>query len=135
MPLAAGAWLGPPERGGGKALSGLPCGDSVAVCKAWQQKGTKASLIYRRTKNAVQLLLGHTKLESTVRYLGIEVDDVLELPEQPGGVTSTPFKRRIASPRARGDPTPDTHLSPSIGPIGEFGCWGGRPPTASIVPE
>jgi len=38
---------------------------------------TKASLIYRRTKNlrAVQLLLGHTKLESTVRYLGIEVDD------------------------------------------------------------
>ena len=40
---------------------------------------TKASLIYRRTKNlrAVQLLLGHTKLESTVRYLGIEVDDAL----------------------------------------------------------
>ena len=35
---------------------------------------TKATLIYRRTKNlrAVQLLLGHTKLESTVRYLGIE---------------------------------------------------------------
>ena len=45
---------------------------------------TKASLIYRRTKNlwAVQLLLGHSKLESTVRYLGIEVDDVLELAEQ-----------------------------------------------------
>ena len=44
---------------------------------------TKASLIYRRTKNlrAVQLLLGHTKLESTVRYLGIEVDDALELAE------------------------------------------------------
>ena len=39
---------------------------------------TKATLIYKRTKNlrAVQLLLGHTKLESTVRYLGIEVDDV-----------------------------------------------------------
>lgn len=38
---------------------------------------TKASLIYRRTKNlfAVQLLLGHTKLESTVRYLGTEIDD------------------------------------------------------------
>lgn len=37
---------------------------------------TKATLIYRRTRNlrAVQLLLGHTKLESTVRYLGIEVD-------------------------------------------------------------
>jgi len=45
---------------------------------------TKASLIYRRTRNlrAVQLLLGHTKLESTVRYLGIEVDDALEISEQ-----------------------------------------------------
>jgi integrase len=45
---------------------------------------TKASLVYRRTKNilAVPLLLGHTKLESTVRYLGIEVDDALELAEQ-----------------------------------------------------
>ena len=45
---------------------------------------TKASLIYKKTKNirAVQLLLGHTKLESTVRYLGIEVDDALELAEQ-----------------------------------------------------
>ncbi|MFY9328229.1 MAG: tyrosine-type recombinase/integrase [Georgfuchsia sp.] len=45
---------------------------------------TKATLIYRRTKNlrAVQLLLGHTRLESTVRYLGIEVDDALEISEQ-----------------------------------------------------
>lgn len=45
---------------------------------------TKATLIYRRTKNlrAVQLLLGHTSLESTVRYLGIEVDDALEIAEQ-----------------------------------------------------
>ena len=45
---------------------------------------TKATLIYRRTKNlrAVQLLLGHRKLESTVRYLGIEVDDALEIFEQ-----------------------------------------------------
>jgi site-specific recombinase XerC len=45
---------------------------------------TKATLIYRRTKNlrAVQLLLGHTKLESTVRYLGIEVDDALAISEQ-----------------------------------------------------
>ena len=45
---------------------------------------TKATLIYRRTKNlrAVQLLLGHSKLESTVRYLGIEVDDALEISEQ-----------------------------------------------------
>ncbi|MBU6416250.1 MAG: tyrosine-type recombinase/integrase [Xanthomonadaceae bacterium] len=45
---------------------------------------TKASLIYRRTKNlrAVQLLPGHAKLESTVRCLGIEVDDALEMAEQ-----------------------------------------------------
>jgi integrase len=45
---------------------------------------TKATLIYRRTKNlrAVQLLLGHSKLESTVRYLGIDVDDALDISEQ-----------------------------------------------------
>ena len=45
---------------------------------------TKATLIYRQTKNirAVQLLLGHSKLESTVRYLGIEIDDALALSEQ-----------------------------------------------------
>ena len=44
----------------------------------------KATLIYRRTKNlrAVQLLLGHSKLESTVRYLAIEVDDALEISDQ-----------------------------------------------------
>ena len=47
---------------------------------------TKACLIYRRTKNlrAIQLLLllGHSKLESAVRYLGIEVDDAPEMAEQ-----------------------------------------------------
>jgi site-specific recombinase XerD len=45
---------------------------------------TKATLIYRRTKNlrAVQLLLGHSKLESTVRYLGIEIEDALEMAER-----------------------------------------------------
>ncbi len=44
---------------------------------------TKVTLIYRRTKNlrAVQLLLGHKSLESTGKYLGIEVDDALELAE------------------------------------------------------
>jgi site-specific recombinase XerC len=47
-------------------------------------RGIKAAQIYRKTGNlrAVQLLLGHTKLESTVRYLGIEVDDALSISEQ-----------------------------------------------------
>ena len=45
---------------------------------------TKVAMIYRRTGDlrAVQLLLGHTKLESAVRYLGMEVDDVLAIAEQ-----------------------------------------------------
>lgn len=45
---------------------------------------TKATLIYKKTGNlrAVQLLLGHAKIESTVRYLGIEVDDALAVAEQ-----------------------------------------------------
>ena len=45
---------------------------------------TKATLIYKRTGNlrAVQLLLGHTKIESTARYLGVEIDDALRMSEQ-----------------------------------------------------
>lgn len=45
---------------------------------------TKATLIYRRTKNirAIQILLGHSKLENTVRYLGIDVNEALEISEQ-----------------------------------------------------
>jgi len=45
---------------------------------------TKATLIYRRTRNlrAVQLLLGHTKIESQCANLGVEVDDALEIAEQ-----------------------------------------------------
>jgi len=45
---------------------------------------TKATLIYRSTKNlrAIQLLLGHSRLERTIRYLGIKVDDALEIAEQ-----------------------------------------------------
>lgn len=59
-------------------------GPDVAAYGTHTMRRTKVSLIYRRTKNlrAVQLLLGHSKLESTVRYLGIEVDDALEIAEQ-----------------------------------------------------
>lgn len=59
-------------------------GLDVTAYGTHSMRRTKASLIYRRTKNlrAVQLLLGHSKLESTVRYLGIEVDDALEMAEQ-----------------------------------------------------
>ena len=77
---------------------------------------TKASLIYRRTKNlrAVQLLLGHTKLESTVRYLGIEVDDALEMAEQNGsvaiGARGEPSFQAVAS-----RPEPDIRLREEMG--------------------
>lgn len=59
-------------------------GLDVSAYGTHTMRRTKASLIYRRAKNlrAVQLLLGHSKLESTVRYLGIEVDDALEMAEQ-----------------------------------------------------
>jgi site-specific recombinase XerC len=61
----------------------IPANDDTAYGTHTMRR-TKALLIYRRTKNlrAVQLLLGHTKLESTVRYLGIEVDYTLEIAEQ-----------------------------------------------------
>ena len=63
--LAASAWTG-------SSTPLIPC------------VGLKATLIYRRTGNlrAVQLLLGHQKIESTVRYLGVEVDDALEIAER-----------------------------------------------------
>jgi site-specific recombinase XerD len=58
-------------------------GLDVSAYGTHTMRRTKASLIYRRTKNLrVVQLLGHTKLESTVRYLGIEVDDALEISEQ-----------------------------------------------------
>jgi hypothetical protein len=60
-----------------------PIGDPAAYSTRTMH-GTKPTLIYRRIKNlrAAQLLLGHTRLESTVRYLGIEIDDALEMAEQ-----------------------------------------------------
>ncbi len=56
----------------------------AALYGTHSMRRTKAAQIYRKTGNlrAVQLLLGHTKLESTVRYLGIEVDDALSIAEQ-----------------------------------------------------
>jgi integrase len=63
---------------------GIPDGLDPTFYGTHSLRRTKATLIYRRTKNlrAVQLLLGHKSLESTVKYLGIEVDDALELAEQ-----------------------------------------------------
>ena len=60
------------------------CGPAAASPLLHSLRCTKAVLIYRRTGNlrAVQLLLGHTKIESTVRYLGIEVDDAIEIAEK-----------------------------------------------------
>jgi hypothetical protein len=59
-------------------------GSTVRPTAHIQCAGRKAAQIYRKTGNlrAVQLLLGHTKLESTVRYLGIEVDVALSISEQ-----------------------------------------------------
>ena len=59
-------------------------GLDVSAYGTHSMRRTKPALIYKRTKNlrAVQLLLGHTKLESTVRYLGIDVDDALEMAEK-----------------------------------------------------
>ena len=77
---------------------------------------TKATLIYRRTGNlrAVQLLLGHTKIESTVRYLGIEVDDALSkrtglAPTLNGAVAIdpkqlSPERKRLRRPRRKNPP-------------------------------
>lgn len=60
------------------------CGLDPSLFGTHSLRRTKATMIYKRTGNlrAVQLLLGHTKIESTVRYLGIEVDDALAIAEQ-----------------------------------------------------
>ena len=102
---AVAAWMSSAElRGGGYLFPGrkkeahLSLRQYARLVKGWvacvgldparygthSLRRTKATLIYKRTKNirAIQLLLGHDKLESTVRYLGIEVDDALEISEQ-----------------------------------------------------
>ncbi len=68
----------------GSHVAARAIGLDPAAYGTHSMRRTKPTLIYRRTRNlrAVQLLLGHSKLESTVRYLGIEVDDALEIAEQ-----------------------------------------------------
>jgi integrase len=65
----------------GKWISGI--GLDPLKYATHSMRRTKATLIYRRTGNlrAVQLLLGH-RVESTVRYLGVEVDDALDIAEK-----------------------------------------------------
>jgi len=88
-------FLFPSRLHGSPHVSTTQCSTILAYCRVetcgepsaygtHSMRRTKATLIYKRTKNlrAVQLLLGHSKLESTVRYLGIEVDDALEISEQ-----------------------------------------------------
>jgi site-specific recombinase XerC len=59
-------------------------GLEVSAYGTHSMRRTKAAQIYKKTGNlrAVQIFLGHTKLESTVRYLGVEVDDALRIAEQ-----------------------------------------------------
>lgn len=74
------------RRGSTAALSmiGSPWRARTLRATGHSLRRTKVALVYKRTGNirACQLLLGHSKLESTVRYLGIEVDDALVLSEQ-----------------------------------------------------
>lgn len=89
---------------------------------------TKATLIYRRTKNlrAVQLLLGHSKLESTVRYLGIEVDDALEISEQTEIYTLQRRRATLEAARRRRKPLCSVELG---------GCSGQERPFAGSDSE
>ena len=93
--LASGQYLFPSRKGPGRHLSTrqysrtvdfwvMAIGLDPVSYGTHTMRRTKATLIYRRTKNirAVQLLIGQTKLENTVRYLGIDVDDALEISEQ-----------------------------------------------------
>lgn len=72
------------RRGLGSSLPARHMCGYYYLSETHSLRRTKATLIYRRTDNlrAVQLLLGHTRIESTVRYLGIEVDDALAIAEQ-----------------------------------------------------
>ncbi len=89
---------GPLLAGRGEPRCGLTARQCVRLVNEWiasigldplkygthSLRRTNATLIYRRNGSlrAVQLLLGHTKIESTVRYLGIEIDDAVEIAEK-----------------------------------------------------
>lgn len=92
--LGPGDWLFPSRKNKGDHLSTRQyarlvdrwvtlIGLDPSAYGTHSMRRTKVSLLYKKTGNlrACQLLLGHTKLESTVRYLGVEVDDALELSE------------------------------------------------------
>jgi integrase len=75
----------PPDNMPGWCIAGLMASVWKTISYGTHSmRRTKVTQIYRKTGNlrAVQLLLGHTKLESTVRHLGIEVDDALNIAEQ-----------------------------------------------------
>lgn len=91
----AGEFLFPGRRGPGRSLSTRQyarllskwianIGLDPRLFGTHSLRRTKATVIYRHTGNlrAVQLLLGHTKIESTARYLGVEIDDALRMAEQ-----------------------------------------------------
>nr|WP_080655913.1 tyrosine-type recombinase/integrase [Rhizobium etli] len=104
--VALAAWLPSLKRAGGSYLfpgrrrqsTHLSTRQYARIVQRWvrsigllasaygthSMRRTKAALIYKKTGNlrAVQILLGHTKLESTVRYLGIEINDALRIAEQ-----------------------------------------------------
>jgi len=76
---------------------------------------TKATLIYRRTGNlrAVQLLLGHIRIESTIRYLGVEVDDALEIAEKMSDVPGQSCRALPGSPNGQKCAKSDRGLLPA----------------------
>lgn len=127
--LASASYLFP-----GRAAGDLSTRQYARIVESWvtdigldrnsygthSMRRTKASLIYRRTKNlrAVQILLGHTKLESTVRYLGIEVEDALEMAEQTEAKRTQLLDRRPQGHTSGGRfrPKADIRLSACSGP-------------------
>ncbi|EDK29624.1 tyrosine-type recombinase/integrase [Vibrio mediterranei] len=92
--LTASDYIFPSPRRQGKSMS---YSNYATIIRRWvtelgydpylygthSMRRTKATLIYARTKNirAVQLLLGHVKLDNTIRYLGVEIEDALNISE------------------------------------------------------